>query len=431
MKNIINISNKLKTLNKKLYIVWGFCRDEIMWNTSDWDIDLVTDARPWEVKSVLKIVWEVWKKYWTCIVSEWWEAFEITTFRKDIWSVNNRRPAVVKFCDNIEVDSKRRDFTFNAIYFEPITWEFVDPEWWKSDIKNNIIRFIWNIEDRIKEDALRILRFVRFKNKYNLKIAYKNYFEIIKSNIHLLKNLPIERIRQELDKIVLDKSNVKSLEDLKEIGFLDLFIPELINLEKCLWNKYHLEWNVWIHTKMCLWEMNKIIEREKIINNERKLILLWSIILHDIWKGPTYTIWEDNEGHYYNHENVWSDMFKNILVKRLNFSKTFEKEIYFLIKEHLRLFMIPQMKKLKSRKLMINDYFYDLILLWEADNKWRMPVKTDTFEYILNIYNEFKILLKSKKFLGWSDIIKKYPDLKWWEIWDRLEMLNNQILIKD
>ena len=431
MRNIIAIQNKLKKINKKLYIIGGFCRDKILWyENHDGDIDIVTCATPHEMKQVLKIVWEVGKKYGTCIVSEWWETFELTTFRKDIGSINYRKPAKVEFTNSLREDAKRRDFTCNAIYYNPETDEFIDPTWGIQDIQNGIIRFVWNIENRIQEDALRILRLVRFKSRYNFEIADENYWDVMKNNITILKNIPIERIRQELDKILLHSSNTEALEDLKRIWFLEIFLPELQCLDQYPGNKYHLEWDVWIHTKMCVEEMNIIVQREN-ITWERKLMLLWAILLHDIWKAPTYTMWDDWESHYYDHENVWAQMFKDNLTERLEFSNDFEKKIYFIITEHLRVFKIPSMRRLKARKLMMHEYFDDLLLVWEADNKWRRPQKLEVFENIIQIYVNFKQILKKKTFLTWDDIITKYPDLEWREIWERLEQLNNQILVVD
>lgn len=430
MKNIRTIQNKLKQIDKKLYIVGGFCREKILGNDNEWDIDIVTDATPDEMKWVLKIAWEVGKKYGTCIVSQWEEAFELTTFRKDIWSINYRKPAEVKFTDSLQEDAQRRDFTFNAIYYNPETEDFIDPTWGIEDIESGIIRFVWDIEERINEDAIRILRFIRFKNRYSFKVADENYWKILKKNVWILDNIPMERIRQELDKTLSGQSNVQALEDLKQIGFLKLILPEVHCLDRYPWNKYHLEWDVWIHTKMCIDEMNIIIKRENIIW-DRKLILLWAILLHDIWKAPTFTTWDDGESHYYDHENIWAEMFKNTLARRLKFSNDFEKKIFFLIREHIRVFMIPQMKKLKSRKLMMQDGFDDLLLLWEADNMWRRPQKLDVFDEILKIYEDFKVLLAGKIFFTGDDIMKKYPELEWRAIWDRLKQWNDQILVKD
>jgi tRNA nucleotidyltransferase (CCA-adding enzyme) len=183
MKNIRIIQDKLRAIDKKLYIIWGFCREMILWNKNEGDVDIVTDATPTEMKQVLKIVWEVGKKYGTCIVSEGWEAFELTTFRKDIGSINYRKPAEVEFTNSLEEDVQRRDFTCNSIYYNPESSEYIDPTWWTQDIKNGIIRFVWNIEDRIQEDALRILRFIRFKNRYDFKVADEDYWTILRKNI--------------------------------------------------------------------------------------------------------------------------------------------------------------------------------------------------------------------------------------------------------
>lgn len=427
--NIKNIYDKLKKINKKLYIVWWFCREKILWNSNYDDIDLVTDATPDEMKSILNIVWEVWKKYGTCIVYENWESFEITTFRKDIWTINNRKPALVEFTDNLELDSQRRDFTCNSIYFDIENDLFLDPQNWIQDLNSNTLRFVWNIQDRIHEDALRILRYIRFKNKYSFNVADEKYWEIFNDNVILLKNISIERIKQELDKMLLSDNNINALDDLKRIWFLRLFIPELDCLNNFPWNKYHLEWDVWIHTKMCVNEMNKIIKRENIYW-DRKLLLIWAILLHDIWKWLTLTIWEDWKAHYYNHEEIWADVFKNDLVFRLKFPSYFEKRIDFIIREHLRLFKIPSMKNLKSRKLMMEEYFDDLLLVWEADNRWRFPKKEEDFQKILDIYNDFKIIIKEKIFFTWQDIMIKYPELKWREIWEKMKQLNDQILAK-
>ena len=147
----------------------------------------------------------------------------------------------MKFTHSLEIDAKRRDFSCNAIYYDPKRQEYIDPELGRKDIENKLLRFVVNIEERIQEDALRILRCIMFKNRYGFSFADESYWEILKKNIKILTNLPIERIRQELDKMLLDPSNTRSLEDLKTIGFLDIFLPELACLDKYPGNKWHME----------------------------------------------------------------------------------------------------------------------------------------------------------------------------------------------
>ncbi len=429
--SIITIAQKFKEKNKLLYIVGGYCRDRILgWEESSGDIDLVTDALPDEVSDIVHVVWEIGKKYGTCIIAEWGDTFELTTFREDIGSINHRKPAEVIFTHSLELDAKRRDFTFNALYFDPLEELFLDPEGWKSDIENAYIRFVGDIEARIQEDALRILRFIRFKNKYTLQVADVQYWKVLTKYTPLLKELPIERITQELDKILLHPSNIQALEDLKRIGFLNLFLPELDCLDWFPWNRFHLEGNVWIHTKMCVEQMNSIVSRDNITDTERKRILLWGILLHDIGKAPTYSVWPDKEVHYYSHEDVWVDMFQ-IIAERLNFSNTLRDAVRFLIQEHIRVYKIPMMKKLKARTLMMHPYFDDLLLIGEADNRGRIPSNRERFYEIQQIYVDFKAILPTKVFFTWADVIAKYPELQWREIGEKLKALNEMVLVRD
>lgn len=432
MQQEINIiSEKLQSIWKKLYIVWWFCREKILWNSNSWDIDLVTDATPEEFEKVLNIVWEVWKKYWTCIVKEWNKSYEITTFRKDIWTINFRKPAEVIFTTDLKQDAKRRDFTCNSIYFDVKNKVFIDPNDWIKDIKNSILRFVWDPKNRINEDILRILRAIRFKNKYNFNFALNDYYSIFKENINILKNLPIERIKQELDKILFDKNNVQSLKDLNDIWFLDLYLKEVSDLENIPWNKHHLEWNVLIHTFMCLEEMNNIILNLN-YSDELKLDLLWAILLHDIWKKEALSFSEkDLDNHYFLHDDIWAEKFKLDISNRLYFSNNSKNIIYYLIKNHIKIFHIPEMKKLKARKFMMEKYFPYLLILARADSLGKIPKSEKRINDIEKIYNNFQNILKSKKFFNGDDIIKKYPDLIWRQIWDKLKVLNDIILIED
>lgn len=432
MKNIIKIHDKLQAIHKNLYIVWGYCRDELIGHQNySWDIDLVTEATPKEVEKVLKVVWEIGKKYGTCIVSEWWETFELTTFREDIGSVNHRKPAEVQFTNSLEKDAKRRDFTCNAVYYDPASQKYIDPERGRIDIDNKILRFVGNIEERIEEDALRILRAIRLKNRFWFRFADESYREILRKNIAILQEIPVERIRQELDKMLLHPSNTQALEDLKTIGFLEIFLPELDCLDRYPWNKYHREWDVWIHTKMCVEEMNSILKREKWLSENQKLLLLRSILLHDIGKWPTFSMWDDGESHYYDHENVWAEMFQNNMVKRLRFSNEFTKKISFIITEHLRVFKIPKMKKIKARKLMMHEYFHELLLVWEADNNGRIPQDLSVLKEVHHIYADFQKKLQKKVFFTGYDVMKKYPNLEGKKIWEMLKQWNEQVLVND
>jgi hypothetical protein len=219
------------------------------------------------------------------------------------------------------------------------------------------------------------------------------------------------------------------LQDLKEIDFFKHIIPEIDVLERVLWNKFHLEWNVWIHTKMCIEALNKCYNSLS-TEGSNPLILYYTILFHDIAKYNTLSFDVNKQAHYYNHENIWAEIFKNEIADRLKFTNKEKKEITWLIKNHIRLFSISKMRKLKARKFMMEKWFEKLLIVWEADNAGRISVKYKEINEIKNIYKNFKKKLENIKFLTWEDIIKKFPDLEWRKIWEKLESLNNDILLK-
>ncbi len=440
MENIEIIADKLTQIWKNLFIVWWYVRAKILWIDYKWDIDLTTDANPEEMEKVLFVVAEVWKKYGTLVIREWNEVFEITTFREDIWILDNRKPVEVKFTTDLYLDAKRRDFTFNSIYFDVQNDLFIDPENGIDDFKNNIIRFVWNPTDRINEDALRILRFIRFKNAYNLSSAFDNYFDILKGNIDLLKNISTERIKDEFEKILLLENNIQALKDLKQIWFFALFFPEIDILDKVSWwPKYHLEWDVWTHTLMTIGELNNIFEKWfdtydknwksiiKYFENTEKIILYRTMLLHDIWKYDTYEKCDNGNSHYLNHEHIWVEKFNDIQ-KRFIFTNNQKDIISWLINNHLKVFKVSEMRILKARKIMMHKYFEYLMVIWFSDHLWRIPASQDLIINLQDFYKEFLLILKDKKFLTWKDILEKYPDLKWYKIKERLEAMNDRIL---
>jgi tRNA nucleotidyltransferase (CCA-adding enzyme) len=429
MKTLLKIAQKFQNNNKNLYIVGGFCRDRILnIHNSETDIDFTTDALPEEVQKITKCIWHIWKKYWTQLILDEWETYEITTFRSDIGILDNRKPVEVNFTTDINLDAKRRDFTCNAIYFNPISEDFIDPEKWILDLENKIIRFIWNPEDRIREDALRILRFIRFKNKYSLSPAESNYFKIIRNNIWLLKNISKERIKDELDKILLWINNIQALKDLKEIWFFTVFLEELEKQSETPGNSHHLEWDVWTHTLMTIEYLNTMKLSE---NKTEKLDLYWTMLLHDYTKPLCYSLDQKWEWHYYWHEKSGAELFKSQVSKQLPFSKKSIHKIAWIIENHLRIFKIFEMKKLKSRQLMMHKYWKDLMIIWEADHMWRLPSNYNLIEKLHIFYKKFLIILQDKVFYTGEDIMKEFPDLEWLAIWNKLKEINNKILIQD
>lgn len=235
LSDVESIARKLAQIGRKTYIVGSFCVNALEGKSFSGDVDLTTDARPDEIAELLQVCGEIGKKYGTLIVREGQYTGEITSFRKDIGSVNFRRPIRVEFTSNLEEDALRRDFTFNAIYYDVLGERFIDPTGGQEDLKQKKIRFVGSIENRLDEDMLRILRYVRLKNKYHLQPADELYSEIISSRMGELGNIARERVKHELDRMIFDHynhSNTNALRDLKDFGFFQLFIPEIDSLSR-------------------------------------------------------------------------------------------------------------------------------------------------------------------------------------------------------
>ncbi len=198
----IQILKKLKGNGYDAYIVGGFVRDYIL-NIETSDIDITTSAKPDEVKQLFVKVYETGKKFGGVTVHIDNFSYEVTTFRKEGKYVRHRYPSEVSFSQTVEEDIVRRDFTINALLMDE-KLKIYDYTNGKEDIKNKIIRAINDPKTRFNEDALRILRAFRFQAKLGFKIE-ENTIEAISETAHLIKTISVERIIQELNRLVPSK----------------------------------------------------------------------------------------------------------------------------------------------------------------------------------------------------------------------------------
>lgn len=390
------------------------------------------------MQKVLKVIKEVGKKYGTLIIKEGESVFEITTFRSDIWILDHRKPVEVTFCDSLEVDAKRRDLTCNAMYYDILNDIFLDPEWGREDIKKNKIHFVWDAIERIAEDALRILRFVRFAFRYDFEISYQDT-DVMKKNISLLKNISIERVKDEFEKILL-LQNTKAFWYLQEIWFFEIFLPEVARLQSVPGGPpYHLEGDVFLHTMMTLDELYKMTKNwmmfpnengnmeKKIFSSQEIITYSWALLLHDIAKYDTFSLDEKGNVHYYDHESVWLDGVRNI-AKRWKFENILLKKVLYLVENHLRIFKIFQMKTLKARTFMTHPYFWDMVVVGIADNLGRIPAKVEMWEKLIHFYAEFLREYSQMEFYNGTEILSLYPNIQGAEIKKMLQLKNDEIL---
>ena len=284
------IISKLLSLNYEAYFVGGFVRDSIL-NIPCNDIDIATNALPEEIEEIFDKTKATGKKYGTITVFMDKYSFEVTTYRIDKNYINNRRPETVNFSKILKEDLIRRDFTINALARD-INGEIIDLFNGRKDLNNKLIRAIDDPNKRFKEDALRILRAIRFVGKLDFKIE-KNTFNAMKKNLKLLRNIASERIINEL-KIILSLNHIDRVYKLfEEIDLSTVFkdlkkaIDKLktyeynINIYQLFALGYYPDKEItssyWRFSKNEIKHINTLVELMEILDKQR----LTSIIVYN------------------------------------------------------------------------------------------------------------------------------------------------------
>lgn len=322
---------KLEKAGFEAYAVGGCVRDLLMGrHPEDWDV--TTNATPEEIQKVFpKSFYE--NKFFTVTIRTGSEKpelkeIEVTTFRKEGLYEDKRHPSDVKPAKNLEEDLSRRDFTINAMALGR-NGELRDPFGGKADLEKKIIRAVGDPKERFSEDALRMLRAVRFAAKFGFEIEPKT-LSAIKENAEWLQAISKERIRDEFVKMIAGSGAKSSIEMLHQIGLLEYFLPELeegIGIEQRGPHKYE----VWEHNLRAL----EYAARENYPFHVRIAALL-----HDVAKPRTRER-RDNIWTFYGHDVVGSKMTLQILT-RLKFGRQDAENIARLVRWHLFNYKLPR-----------------------------------------------------------------------------------------
>ena len=353
----INIPSKVKYIidtfyenNYEAYMVGGCVRDCIL-GLSPNDYDITTSATPNITESLFNKTIPTGLDHGTVTVVINNENFEVTTYRTEGKYIDNRRPESVQFVSNIKEDLSRRDFTINAFAYNEQAG-LVDYFDGLNDLNNKVIRAVGNPNIRFQEDALRMLRAIRFSCQLDFDIDIET-FNAIKRNYSLIKNISVERIRDELCKILISNNPCKGLNLLKDTGILEIILPEIHSLIE--------------YTPLCNNHNRDVFEHTlKVINNTNSnLILRLSALFHDVGKLNTLTALPSGHHYFPGHSEESAVMTKDIL-RRLKFDKVTIDKVYSIIYDHLVLnpSYMPtdsEIKRLLNR-VGINNIFilYDL-----------------------------------------------------------------------
>lgn len=346
------------------YLVGGCVRDFVMdRKPKDWDI--TTSATPDQVMGLFGKVVPTGIKHGTVTVIVLDEdsnehAYEVTTYRIDGDYSDGRHPDSVKFTSSIEEDLARRDFTMNAIAYNPIHNTWVDPFDGRRHIAHAEIRAVGNPDDRFKEDALRMLRAIRFMSQLRFGIEERT-FAAISRNHKLIDRVSVERIREELFKLLLGHQPALAIGCMHTSKLLDHIIPEL---SLCHGFSQHSPY----HTKDVFVHILDVVMATPNI-----LPIRLAALFHDIAKPQTFTMGEDGKGHFYGHQTEGAIMATAIM-KRLKFTSDLQEQVAILVREHMsRVSKLrsPSVKRFMNR--VGEDNLGALFALMRADIKAHKP----------------------------------------------------------
>jgi tRNA nucleotidyltransferase (CCA-adding enzyme) len=351
------------------FMVGGCVRDSFMGNVPQ-DYDVTTNATPENIiASFPKTFYE--NTYGTVGVvtcgeelgipcaDETVKVIEVTPYRLEGVYSDNRHPDTVSWSENIEDDLKRRDFTCNAIAYNPITGEVVDPHDGRKDIENKVIRAVGNPDARFAEDALRLMRAVRFVAQLGFQLDTVTRESLIK-HAYLLENVSVERLRDEFVKLIMSSSPMAGLMLMHEVGLLKYVLPELekgIGVEQ---NQAH-HFDVWEHNLRTL---------QHAADRGWPLHVRLSAIFHDISKPETrrYSK-EKHDFTFYGHDVVGGRVTREIM-ERLKFPKDLVEKVSMFVRWHMFFSDTEQITISAVRRLITNvgkDNIWDLIDLRICD----------------------------------------------------------------
>ena len=345
-----NCLNRLESAGFAAYVVGGCVRDACL-GLAPGDYDMCTSALPEETEAVFsdhRLVL-AGKKHGTVGVVTEDGVVEITTFRTEGGYRDNRHPEWVKFVPNIEEDLARRDFTVNAMAYSPDRG-YADPFGGQNDLEQKVLRAVGDPETRFREDALRILRGVRFAVRYGLDVEQKTMDAMVSLRF-LMDSLARERVYEELSKLL----PLVSAADL--IRFGPIFAAAIPELEPCMGFDQHNPH----HTHDVYGHIAEVVAR---VN--RDPALRWAALLHDVGKPHTFSMDADGRGHFYGHAKESATLADGIL-RRLKAPTALRERAVLLIQQHM-MPLTPDRKLLRRRLSTLgSDALCQLLALQEAD----------------------------------------------------------------
>lgn len=392
------IIQELEKCGHEAYMVGGCVRDSVL-GRKPHDYDICTSATPDEILKAFpdEEIIPTGLQHGTVTILINKEPFEVTTYRIDEDYSDNRRPDNVTFTKNLVEDLRRRDFTINAMAYNPKTG-LIDPFNGMEDIKYKKIRCVGSAEDRFNEDALRILRAIRFEAQLGFAGLPETMFEI-ERQYDRLKNISIERINSEFCKIVASEQFCVELVLYPNV--FSLFIPELKDLIGFQQNNPYHAYDVFDHTVHAI---------EKCESDD--LVVRLAVFFHDFGKPHSYQDGEDGIRHFKGHGKVSAEITDSIM-KRLRFDNETRNNVVELVYYHDATFEVGNKYVKRWLNKIGEKQFRRLLEIRKADIKEQKPdYEESRIEKVNNIENILEEILSEKSCFSLKDLAVNGNDVK-------------------
>lgn len=366
----------VETLSDAGFDTWwvGGCVRDMLQGKIPEDIDIATNAKPEDVAKLFKRSNDKGTRFGSVRVLLGNDIFEITTFREDDEASDGRHPEGVTFGTR-QQDAKRRDFTVNAMYWNPISQELYDPFGGEADLKEKLIRFIGDPAIRIKHDALRVLRAVRFRAKIDGQYHPETY-AALREHAKMIEILSGSRLLEETEKILAGPHPDIAFEDLWELGILRYYLPELTSCKGIPQPAdYHHEGDVWNHMMQVL----------RSFTDDDGIDVRIAALFHDCGKTQTFSLKE--RIRFDHHAEISADLTSKAL-ERLQCSRKRIEKIDWLIRHHMCMTFL-EMPEDRKAHWYFHPWFPELTQLFRLDIAGTTPADFGLYDRIVKDYQTY------------------------------------------
>lgn len=385
----VEVIDRLQQSGFLAYLAGGSVRDVLLGRIPK-DYDVATSATVSQVENLFPTTVPVGRQFGISLVIHKGVPFEVATFRGERGYSDRRRPDEV-YWSGPEDDARRRDFTINSLFFDPVSQQIIDYAGGQIDLEASLVRFVGDAEARVQEDSLRILRAVRLKNSLGFQYEAATY-RAVRRHAAEIRHISRERILLELDRMWADPARATSLIELQELGLLKEILPEIEALKGLPQpREYHLEGDVFDHTVRAIGSLPK----------KAPTFLVWAVLFHDAGKSATisYPSSENQRIRYDHHKTVGAELARAAGV-RLKMSRTEIETIAWLVDHHMDLKGLETLREAKRRAYLLDPRFKWLLELHKADASGTVPRDLSLYHEARAFYQKYLALWRAEQKRG-------------------------------